>query len=56
MPDLVSSCPRSVPCARTHDQWFVMARLEVRLLGFPSLRLDGRGVNLTLRKGLGLIA
>jgi len=34
----------------------VMARLEVQLLGFPSLRLDGRVVDLTLRKGLGLIA
>ena len=33
-----------------------MARLEVQLLGFPSLRLDRRGVDLTLRKGLGLIA
>ncbi len=33
-----------------------MARLEVQLFGFPSLRLDGRGVDLTLRKGLGLIA
>jgi DNA-binding SARP family transcriptional activator len=34
----------------------VMARLEVQLLGFPSLRLDGRGVDPALRKGLGLIA
>jgi len=33
-----------------------MARLEVQLLGFPSLRLEGRGVDLTLRKGLGLLA
>jgi DNA-binding SARP family transcriptional activator/pimeloyl-ACP methyl ester carboxylesterase len=33
-----------------------MTRLEVRLLGFPSLRLDGRSVDLALRKGLGLIA
>ena len=33
-----------------------MARLEVQLFGFPSLRLDGRGVDLPLRKGLGLIA
>lgn len=33
-----------------------MARLEVQLLGFPSLRLDGRGIDLTLRKGLGLLA
>jgi DNA-binding SARP family transcriptional activator/pimeloyl-ACP methyl ester carboxylesterase len=38
------------------DQWFVMARLELQLLGFPSLRLDGRGVDLALRKGLGLVA
>ena len=33
-----------------------MARLEVKLLGFPSLRLGGRGVDLPLRKGLGLLA
>jgi DNA-binding SARP family transcriptional activator/pimeloyl-ACP methyl ester carboxylesterase len=33
-----------------------MARLDVQLFGFPSLRLDGRGVDLPLRKGLGLIA
>jgi DNA-binding SARP family transcriptional activator/pimeloyl-ACP methyl ester carboxylesterase len=33
-----------------------MARLEVQLLGFPSLRLDGRGADFTLRKGLGLLA
>jgi DNA-binding SARP family transcriptional activator/pimeloyl-ACP methyl ester carboxylesterase len=33
-----------------------MARLEVQLLGFPSLRLDGRVVDLRLRKGLGLVA
>ena len=33
-----------------------MTRLEVQLLGFPSLRLDGRGVDLALRKGLGLIS
>jgi DNA-binding SARP family transcriptional activator/pimeloyl-ACP methyl ester carboxylesterase len=33
-----------------------MARLEVQLLGFPSLRLDGRGVDLALRKGLALVA
>ena len=33
-----------------------MARLEVQLLGFPSLRLDGRGIDLALRKGLGLVA
>src|SRR5262245_2804000 len=33
-----------------------MARLEVQLFGFPCLRLHGRGVDLTLRKGLGLIA
>src|SRR5262245_55804069 len=55
-PDLVCSRPRSVPCAHARHQWFVMARLEVQLLGFPSLRLDGRGVDLTLRKGLGLLA
>ena len=34
----------------------MMARLEIQLLGFPSLRLDGSGVDLALRKGLGLIA
>src|SRR5262245_5528560 len=33
-----------------------MARLEVQLLGFPALRLDGRAVDLALRKGLGLLA
>jgi DNA-binding SARP family transcriptional activator len=33
-----------------------MAYLEVQLLGFPSLRLDGRGIDVALRKGLGLIA
>lgn len=33
-----------------------MARLELRLFGFPSARLDARGVDLTLRKGLGLVA
>jgi DNA-binding SARP family transcriptional activator/pimeloyl-ACP methyl ester carboxylesterase len=33
-----------------------MARLEVQLLGFPSLRLNGRGIDLALRKGLALIA
>jgi hypothetical protein len=33
-----------------------MTRLEIQLLGFPSLRLDGRGVDLALRKGLDLIA
>src|SRR5262245_13395246 len=38
------------------DQRFVMAGLEVQLLGFPSLRLDGRCVDLALRKGLGLIS
>src|SRR5262245_63073040 len=48
--------PRSVPCTHWRDQRFVMARLEVQLLGFPSLRLDGRGVDLALRKGLGLIS
>jgi len=34
----------------------VMTSLEVQLLGFPTVRLDGRGVDLTLRKGLALIA
>jgi DNA-binding SARP family transcriptional activator/pimeloyl-ACP methyl ester carboxylesterase len=34
----------------------VMDRLEVQLLGFPSLRLNGRGVDLSLRRGLALIA
>src|SRR5262245_2433895 len=48
--------PRSVPCRRPQVQRSVMARLEIQLLGFPSLRLDGRGVDLPLRKGLGLIA
>lgn len=33
-----------------------MVRLEVQLFGFPSLRLDGRGVDIGLRRGLGLIA
>jgi DNA-binding SARP family transcriptional activator len=33
-----------------------MPRLEVQLLGFPSVRLDGRAVDLALRKGLALIA
>jgi len=33
-----------------------MTRLDVQLLGFPSLRLDGRGVDLALRKGLALIS
>jgi DNA-binding SARP family transcriptional activator len=33
-----------------------MARLEIQLLGFPALRLEGRGVDLALRKGLSLIA
>jgi DNA-binding SARP family transcriptional activator/pimeloyl-ACP methyl ester carboxylesterase len=33
-----------------------MTCLEAQLLGFPSLRLDGRSVDLTLRKGLALIA
>ena len=28
-----------------------MARLELQLLGFPQVRLDGRGIGLTLRKG-----
>jgi DNA-binding SARP family transcriptional activator len=30
--------------------------LEVQLLGFPSVRLDGHGVDLALRKGLAIIA
>jgi DNA-binding SARP family transcriptional activator len=30
--------------------------LEVQLLGFPSVRVDGRSVDLALRKGLALIA
>ena len=34
----------------------MMARLEIRLLGFPSVRLDGRPVDLALRKGLALVA
>jgi DNA-binding SARP family transcriptional activator len=38
------------------DQSFVMARLELQLLGFPAARLDGRAVDLGLRKGLGLLA
>lgn len=33
-----------------------MARLEIQLFGFPSLRLNGRAVDLALRKGLGLMA
>jgi DNA-binding SARP family transcriptional activator/pimeloyl-ACP methyl ester carboxylesterase len=33
-----------------------MAHLEVRLLGFPSLGFDSRDVDLTLRKGMGLLA
>src|SRR5262245_39196350 len=48
--------PRSVPCTHWRDQRFVMVRLEVQLLGFPSLRLDGRTVDIALRKGLALIA
>src|SRR5262249_42558079 len=48
--------PRSVPCGRWRGQRFVMISLEVQLLGFPSVRLDGRGVDLALRKGLALIA
>src|SRR5262245_18764200 len=48
--------PRSVPCRRPQDQRSVMARLEIQLLGCPCLHLDGRGVDLPLRKGLGLIA
>jgi DNA-binding SARP family transcriptional activator/pimeloyl-ACP methyl ester carboxylesterase len=55
-PGLGGRRPRPVPCGRRQDQRLVMTRLEVRLLGFPSLRLDGRSVDLALRKGLGLIA
>jgi DNA-binding SARP family transcriptional activator len=33
-----------------------MARLELQLLGFPQVRLDGRGIGLTLRKGLAILA
>ena len=33
-----------------------MACLDVQLFGFPSLRLDGREVELALRKGLSLLA
>jgi DNA-binding SARP family transcriptional activator/pimeloyl-ACP methyl ester carboxylesterase len=33
-----------------------MARLELQLFGYPSARLDARGVDLTLRRGLGLLA
>src|SRR6516162_8092447 len=55
-PDILCWRPRSVPCAHSRHQRFVMARLEVKLLGFPSLRLGGRGVDLPLRKGLGLLA
>ncbi|MDH3233538.1 MAG: alpha/beta fold hydrolase [Alphaproteobacteria bacterium] len=33
-----------------------MARLDLQLLGYPSLSLDGRGVELSLRKGAALIA
>ncbi len=33
-----------------------MARLEVQLLGFLSMRIDGRGVDRALRKGLALIS
>jgi hypothetical protein len=55
-PGLGCERPRSVPCTHWRDQRFVMARLEVQLLGFPSWRLDGRGVDLALRKGLRLIS
>ena len=34
----------------------MMTCLDVQLLGFPSVRLNGRGVDLALRKGLALIA
>ena len=33
-----------------------MAQLELKLFGFPSARLGARPVNLSLRKGLGLLA
>lgn len=33
-----------------------MTRLEIQLFGFPSARLDGRAVDLNLRKGLALLA
>jgi DNA-binding SARP family transcriptional activator/pimeloyl-ACP methyl ester carboxylesterase len=33
-----------------------MPRLELHLLGYPSTRLDGRAIDLKLRKGLGLLA
>jgi DNA-binding SARP family transcriptional activator len=33
-----------------------MMRLEIRLLGFPSVHLDGRAVDLPLRKALALLA
>lgn len=48
--------PRSVPCRPFLSQRFVMTCLEVRLLGFPSLRLDGRGIEIALRRGLALVA
>jgi DNA-binding SARP family transcriptional activator len=33
-----------------------MARLELQLFGYPSARLDGRSLDLSLRKGLALLA
>jgi len=33
-----------------------MARVELKLFGFPSARLDAHKINLSLRKGLGLLA
>ena len=33
-----------------------MARVELKLFGFPAARLDAHKVNLSLRKGLGLLA
>jgi DNA-binding SARP family transcriptional activator/pimeloyl-ACP methyl ester carboxylesterase len=33
-----------------------MARLDIQLFGFPSARLDGRAVELSLRKGLAVLA
>lgn len=33
-----------------------MPRIELQLFGYPSVRLDGHGLDLTLRKGLALLA
>lgn len=33
-----------------------MPQLEIRLLGYPSVRVDGRAIDLSLRKGLALLA